>query len=415
MKKSTIQNYPFALFLFCGCLMSLPLWAADATPAATPGDDGQSLFEQAQKLLREKNYKEAKDTLNQLVAKYPMEGFIPQARLLLANLQEDFDASVAQFKSLAIEYSDRPEGEEAQKELGARYYLADKYQDAADSYKEFLDDYPKSASLPEVRYWYASSLLALDDDKDALEQFKKVLDKTPDSPWAPKALLGMGNAYFKMKKYGDAENRYLRILDQYHLYDELNLVYLRLGQTYEAEQKWKEAHAAYQTLVQQYPLAFEVSEARDRLQALESQHPDLPHAPEAQAPEPPPLRQGFGGQAATPVTVAAEPTPLRQGFGGQAAPTSLEDAEETDQTVSSASKPFHVQVGVYSKMYNVDKTRKAIKKAGYSSYVVTVQQEGVPYTYYKVRVGSFADRAEAEKMAKELARKVKEKVIVIGD
>ncbi len=381
----------------CGYLTPLPLSADQATPVATADAEGQSLFEQAQKLLQEKNYKEAKDTLNQLVAKHPMGDFIPQARLLLANLQEDFDVSVAQFRSLAIEYSDRPEGAEAQKELGARYYLADKYEDAAESYKEFLEDYPKNTSSSEVRYWYASSLLALDDDKDALEQFKKVVDDAPDSPWAPKALMGMGDACFKMKKYGDAENRYLRILDKYHLYDELNLVYLKLGRAYEAEQKWKEAHAAYQTLIQQYPQAFEVSEARGRLQALESQHPDLPHVPEAQA-----------AQEATPTAEAVSAAPT-----ATVVPPDAE--EEADQGPGSISKPFHVQVGVYSKMYNVEKARKAVKKAGYSSYVVTVQPEGVPYAYYKVRVGSYADRATAEKTAKEIIRKTKERAIVIED
>ncbi len=377
----------------CGSLMPLTLFASQATPVA---DDGQSLFDSALKLFQEKNYKKAKDELNQLVAKYPMGNFVPAARLLLANLQEDFAASTAQFKELAGEYSDRPEGAEAQKDLGARYYLADKYDDAANSYKEYLDNYPKSPEIPEVRYWYASSLLALEDDKGALEQYKKVLDGAQDSPWAPKALLGMGNCYLKMKKFGDAQNQYLRILDQYHLYDELNLVYLKLGQTYEAEKKWKEAHAAYQSLIQQYPQAFEVSEARDRLQELENQRADLPKVPEAQSPEP----------TATPVAVAAQPT---------VTPMPEETTEESSSTAGSISKPFHVQVGVYSKKFNVDKTRKAIQKAGYTSFVVTVQQEGVPYTFYKVRVGNFADRAEAERVAKELARKVKEKAIVVED
>ena len=365
--------------------------AAQATP--TVADDGQPLFEKAQKLFQEKNYKEAKDSLNKLVAKYPMGDYIPKARLLLANLQEDFTVSTAQFRELATEYSSRPEGEEAQKDLGSRYYLADKYNDAADSYKEFLDSYPKSSSMPEVRYWYASSLLALDKNNEALDEYRKVLNDAPDSPWAPKALLGIGNSYFKMKKFQDAEKQYLKILDQYHFYDELNLVYLKLGQTYESEQKWQEAHAAYQTLIQQYPQAFEVSEARERLQVLESQHADLPRAPEAQAPEPTP----------TTVVISAQPTP-----------SPVPEQEEVE-TTSSVSKPFHVQIGVYSKKANVDKTRKAIKKAGYASYVVAAKQEGVPYTYYKVRVGNYADRATAEKIAKELTKKTKEKAIVVED
>ncbi len=367
-------------------------------PTATP-EDSRSLFEKAQKLFDQKNYQESKDILNQLVAKHPMEDFIPKARLLLANLQEDFNISIAQFKDLAAEYNARPEGEEAQKDLGARYYLADKYADAAQSYKDFLDNYPKSASLPEIHYWYASSLLAMDQNKEAAEEFKRALNGAKDSPWAPKSLVGMGTAYYKLKKYADAQNQYLRILDQYHLYDELNLVYLRLGQTYEAEKKWKEAHAAYQNLIDQYPKSFEVAEARERLRDLESQHAELPRSPEAQAPEP----------TATMAAVLAEPTPTVETVTSSPAT----ETQNTQEVV--ISKPFHVQVGVYSKKFNVDKTRRLIKKAGYGSYVVTAQQDGVPYTYYKVRVGHFADRASAEKVARELARKTKEKAIVIEE
>src|SRR6185295_7738749 len=220
----------------------------------------------AQNYFKEKKYKEAKQILNQLVAKAsPMEDYIPKARLLLANLQEDFSVSIAQFQSLATEYSHRPEGEEAQKNLGARFYLADKYSEAAHCYEDFLKDYPKSLYVSEARYWFASSLLALDKNQEAIDHYKQVLEKAPDSPWAPKALLGIGNAYFKLGKFEDAQKQYLRILDQYHYYDELNLVYLKLGETYEQEQKPKEAHAAYTTLIEQYPKSFEVTEARSRL------------------------------------------------------------------------------------------------------------------------------------------------------
>jgi TolA-binding protein len=394
--------HPCLSVFICGYLFLFPalVLASEGMPGptATP-EDSRSLFDKAQKLFDEKNYKQSKDILNQLVAKHPMEDFIPKAKLLLANLQEDFNVSTAQFKSLAAEYNNRPEGEEAQKDLGARYYLADKYNDAADSYKEFLDSYPKSASLPEVRYWYASSLLALDKNDEAADQFRKVLGDAKDSAWAPKSLMGIGSAYFKMKKYSDAQSQYLRILDQYPRFDELNLVYLKLGQTYESEQKWKEAHAAYQTLIQKYPKSLEVVEGRERLRALETRHPDLPHALEAEAPEPTP----------TAVEASVQPTPTAEAVESDSTP------EPETATRGEVSKPFHVQVGVYSKKSNVDKTRKLIRKAGYISYVVKVQQEGVPFTYFKVRVGHFADKAAAEKAARELARKTGEKAIVIED
>ena len=395
----------FTVWAICG-YMSLAGSSFAAEPTPKPTEDAHPLFEKAQKLFDQKNYQEAKDMLNQLVAKHPMDDYVPKARLLLANLQEDFNVSIAQFKSLAAEYAEKPEGEEAQKDLGARYYLADKYEDAAKSYREFLDTYPKSVALPEVHYWYAASLTALDKNDEAVDEYKKVVDVSKDSIWAPKALLGMGNAFYKMKRYDDAREQYLKVLDQYHLYDELNLVYFRLGQTYEAQQKWKEAHAAFQSLIQQYPKSFEVPEARDHLRALESLHADIPHAAEAEEPTPTP----------TPLVIEAvvQPTPVSH-------PAATPVLKKNKNTVlrhlpaALSPKPFHVQVGVYSKKANADKAQKAIRKAGYGSYVVTAKQEGVPYTYYKVRVGNYADRASAEKVAKILAKKTREKAIVIED
>lgn len=351
-------------------------------------EDAHTLFDKAEDYFKQKRYKEAKQILNQLVAKHPMEDFIPKARLLLANLQEDFTVSTAQFRMLATEYNDRPEGEEAQKNLGARYYLADKYAEAAESYQDFIKEHPKSPAMPEVRYWYSACLSALDKNKEAVEEYKQVLEKSPDSPWAPKALLGMGNAYFKSQNYQEAEKKYLKTLDQYPMYDELNLVYFKLGQTYEIEQKPKEAHAAYRTLLEKYPKSLEVFEAKKRMRELENAHADLPRTPEEPTPTP---------STAPPVTeVQAEPTPV--------------------PVLAAASlKPFHVQVGVFSKKAYVDKARQGVRKAGYGSYVLSVKDKGMAYPLYKVRVGNFPDRASAEKLAGELTKKLKEKAIVVED
>ncbi len=398
IRFGNIFVYLCSSVFICGYLSLFSLLAA---PTPVPTADNHPLFEKAQEYFKQKKYKEAKQILNQLVAKAsPLEDYIPKARLLLANLQDDFSVSIAQFKSLAAEYSNRPEGEEAQKNLGARYYLADKYQDATESYEEFIKNYPNSASLSEIRYWHASALLAEEKNNGAVEEYRRVLEKSPDSSWAPKSLLGMGNAYFKMKKYNDAEKQYLKILDQYHFYDELNLVYFKLGQTYEMENKPKESHAAYQTLVEKYPRALEAGDAKDRIAALERQRPDL--APVAvKREEPPPIPASSYPPTPTLVLAEREPTP---------APTMAAEPEEILKT-----KPYHVQIGVFSQKLNVEKARKQAKKAGYDSFVVKLRTVDGPYPIYKVRVGHFADRASAEKAAKILTKKLREKAIVVED
>jgi TolA-binding protein len=387
---------------FAGTLKLSDAVTAVKSASATAAENSRELFEKAQKYFQEKKYKKSKELLNQLVAKNRMEDFIPRARLLLANLQEDFNTSISQFKALAAEYNKRPEGEEAQISLGARYYLADQFPEAAESYKKFIEEYPKSSVLAEARYWYASSLGAMDKNDQAIQEFKRVVQGSPDSPWAPKAFIGMGNAYFKMKKYNDAEKQYLKILDQYHYHDELNVVYLKLGQTYEMGKKPKEAHAAYRTLLDRFPKALEISEAKARMLELEKVQPELAKLRKAEPPTPEPTAEPSGETVSAAVTPEAETT---------VAP------EETlpESAAQKGLKPFHVQVGVYSKKANVTKAQKAIRKAGYRSSVLTVKREGVPYPIYKVRVGNFADRVAAEKVAKVLAKKTKENAIVIED
>lgn len=378
-------------------------------PAARGEDDNRSLFEKAEQYFKQKNYKEAKKILNQVVAKAsPMEDYVPKARLLLANLQEDFTVSINQFKMLATEYAKQPEGEAAQKGLGARYYLADKYEDAVESYGEFLKDYPKSLDLPEVRYWYASSQLALGKNQEALDGFKQVLEKSPDSPWAPKALLGMGNAHLRMGKFEDAQKDYLRILDQYHYYEELNLVYVKLGQAYEGRKKFKEARAAYLTLMDKFPKSFEVNEARLRVSDLEKDHPELVPVQAAVKEDKP---------TPTPPAQVAAPTQAPTEEPKQV-PTQIVLAEPTPTPVpqeETVLTPFHVQVGVFSKDLNVQKARKELKAAGYPSFVVKVKASNSPLALYKVRVGQFGDRVSAEKMAREISAKLKQKAIVVED
>ncbi len=392
------------ILLFAFLLSVGPVWGDDASmPVPTPSTgDSQSLFDKAQKLFQEKNYKEAKRALTELVAQHPGDNFVPKARLLIAKLQDDFDVSVSQFRELAEDYEGSPAGEEAQKDLGARYYLSDKYDDAADSYREFIDKYSKSQDLPEAHYWLASCYLAMDQDQKAADEYKKVVEKSKDSPWAPKALLGMGAAYFKMKKYGDAEKQYLKIMDQYHQYEELNLVYLKLGETYELEKKPKQAYAAYQTLLDHYPKALEVTEAKERVAELEKAHPELNPHPAAQNPAP------------TPTLAALQATPTEAVMKAAPTPTTGETDEQADQT-NLKPTPFHVQVGVYSKKSNVVKAQKAVKKAGYDSYVITVTKDDEAYTYYKVRVGNYSDRETALNAAKIIARKTKEKAIVVEE
>jgi TolA-binding protein len=391
-------------------LLAAPLGAQTPTPTAS-GDSPQALFDKAKALFDQKHYDEARNSLGQLVAKYPAESFVPKARLLLANLEENFTSATARFQMLSAEYEGSPEGAEAQKDLADRYYLADKYDVAAQNYQDYLDQYPKSPDLPEVRYWLGSCYLALDQAGPAAEQFKKVVDDSKDSPWAGKSRVALGNAYFKQGRYDQAEQQYLKILQDDPYYDELNLVYYKLGQTFELEKKDRQAYASYQTLMDRYPKALEVADAQARIKALAKVHPDYAAAAEGQEPSPTPQIQTPG---MTPTLMASAPQPTA--LPTQAPePTLLPTAVSTEAAEVAPAAPFHAQVGVFTQKAYVTKAVKSLAKLGYKAFVVSAKSDSSPYTYYKVRVGQYQTKSEAEKTAKTLSRLLKQKVIVIED
>ncbi|HET9869669.1 MAG TPA: outer membrane protein assembly factor BamD [bacterium] len=377
-------------------LAAAPALAQTPTPA---GESPQALFDKAKQLFDAKQYQEARDSLGRLVAKYPTESFVPQARILLADLEEDFSSATARFQELAAEYEGSPEGAEAQKDLADRYYLADKYAEAGEAYRDYLAQYPKSPDLAEIHYWLGCAYLAQDQSDPAIEQFKKVADGDAKAPWVSKSRVGLGNAYFKKGQYDQAERQYLRILQSDPGYDELNSVYDKLGQTFEMEKKDHQAYAAYQSLLDRYPNALEAADAKARMEALARVHPDYAEEAEGDTPTP------------TPTPVGAEPPPEPTGTPAAEAVPTL-----TPTVVPPARpKPFHVQVGVFSQKAYADKAEEAVRRAGAPVFVVEAQGNASPYPYYKVRSGDYASRAEAEKAAKKLGGLLKQQVIVVED
>ncbi len=399
--------------------LAAPAWARKEppTPTPTPNPTAQALFEKSQKAFREKRYRDAKDGLMQFVAKYPMENAIPQSRLILAELEQDFEVSVMQFKVLAQEYSHRKEGSEALKNLGARYYLADRYDEAVATYREYLKSYPKSPDEPEVHYWLGASLAALGDEKHAIGEFDKSIKRDPEGKWAPKSYLALGNAYLKETKYDNAKRQYLKILDRYPMCEELNQVYLKLGRTYEALNRPQEAHAAYATLLSRYAKSIEAPEAQERCRDLETRNPQLA----AQAVVMTPTTVPTPADQIRP-TPGPSPTGTPEAESFQGDPTPVPTAGMADkptpipvQVRVDSSNPFRVQVGVFTKRAYADQTIQKLHKAGYRAEVVEVKNPDTTFTTLKVRLGHYPDRETARKTSLEVKRRSGIPAIVVEE
>jgi TolA-binding protein len=415
-RVSAVKNvfaFAFVFLFFWG--FSVPLVLAKPSPAptatATPAPEARALFEKAQNSLHEKRYKDARNSLLELIGKFPVEDVIPKSKVLLAEIEEDFETSLTQLKALAKEYNHQPEGKTALRDLAQRYYLADRYAESADAYKDYLKRYPDQPEEAEIRYWYGTSLMADGHTGEAVSEFDKSIRADGQGPWAPKAYLSLGGAYLKQRKYENAQKQFLKILDQYPRYCEMNQVFLKMGRTYEALNQPKEAHAAYKTLLEKYPKAMEVAEAQERIGELEKADPGLAVTPHLVLwHEPTPLPTITPVSLSAPIKQVRKPEPT-------VVPTVTPKPRVVSAVVSKAApqRPFHVQVGVYTVRRFAEGTVKELKKAGYDPTLLTMKGRGASNPIYKVRVGHYADKEQARRAAQLLQRRIKHPTLVVED
>jgi TolA-binding protein len=375
------------------------------TATATPAPEARALFEKAQKSFQEKHYKDARNSLLELVGKFPVEDVIPKSKVLLAELEEDFETSLTQLKALAKEYNRRPEGKAALQDLAQRYYLADRYDEAAGAYRDFLKRYPNAKEEPEIRYWLGSSLLASDHTGEAVSEFDKGIQADREGPWAPKSYLALGGAFLKQRKYANAQKQFLKILDQYPRYGEMNQVFLKMGRTYEALGQTKEAHAAYKTLVEKFPRAIEVPEAQERIAVLEKDHPELSNRP----------HEVLWNQPEALPTITPVPVSTPKMTMAPPAPTMVPAVVPKPLVNPCPKTSYRVQVGVYTVRRFAEKTVRELKKAGYDPALLTVRGHGATDPTYKVRVGHYVDKDQARRAAEVIKRRVKLPTLVVEE
>jgi tol-pal system protein YbgF len=77
-------------------------------------------------------------------------------------------------------------------DLGYTYLQAGDYRHAANSFREFVRDYPKHAKIAEARFWLGESLLAMKKYDEAAKVLLETHKQYPNARLAPQTLLKLG-------------------------------------------------------------------------------------------------------------------------------------------------------------------------------------------------------------------------------
>jgi len=237
---------------------SIPWW--DSAPKPDP--TAEALYEEGNRLLAEKRYARAIDTLTKLKTDHPFSPQLTDAELKIADA----------------------------------YYLNQQYPESINAFKEFQSMHPTNENIPFVVYRLGQAHLdqftSIERDQKNTElakgYFENVLTNYPKSPYASAAREQLGKSvgylaehdftvasfYFQQEKYPAARERFEEIVRKYPGTPVAARSLFLLGESYRKEKNNVKAALAYEALIQHYPENKLAAEAKTQLAQVEKEKQD---------------------------------------------------------------------------------------------------------------------------------------------
>lgn len=154
-----------------------------------------------------------------------------QARLLLADQIESMREEIAQLRG-KVEKLDWQSNrlQQGQQEYGSSIsdpqeqaiydaamdlYRNGQYQEAASSFGSFVDAYPDSVQIEEMRFYEGSSLYASKRFSAAIQKLQSLISQLPQSAYAADALMLIASSQVEMNDLASAQSTLRRIVAEY--------------------------------------------------------------------------------------------------------------------------------------------------------------------------------------------------------
>ncbi len=128
--------------------------------------------------------------LGRFVALYPRNS--EETRALARVIPSIADrARLPQFTQRLTQAYKAPDLDQVSFDAAMALYIKEKYDDAIDAFKKFLEEFPKSAHRHRARYWYAQSLTQEQEHEQAKKLYKELREEAPLSYYGMLASLAI--------------------------------------------------------------------------------------------------------------------------------------------------------------------------------------------------------------------------------
>src|SRR5919198_839906 len=230
-------------------------------PAGTAEPD-KFLFDKGTEALNKKKWLTAREFFKQVTETYTQSAFRPDAKLGIGDTYlgegtaEALVLAINEFKEFLTFYPTNPRADYAQYKLGLAHYRQmrkpqrdqSETREAVKEFEAFVDRYPNSKLMPEVR-------TKLREAKDRLDSSDYLI----------------GYFYYRQRWYPGAIERFKSVLKRDPDYTGRDAVYFHLGESLVKTKKEAEALPYFEKLVQEFEQSEYLQEAQKRIAELKAQ------------------------------------------------------------------------------------------------------------------------------------------------
>lgn len=119
------------------------------------------------------------------------------------DLYVDLDGRLRRFEAVDTATADKASGKKSKNddpitenralEAAFSFYRAERYQNAVNAFQDFLNNYPQSAHVANIRYWMGNAYFVLKDYKTSLSNYQILVSKFETHPKIAEALLNIAD------------------------------------------------------------------------------------------------------------------------------------------------------------------------------------------------------------------------------
>lgn len=414
---NTVKRGSLTKYLIGSMVFSLIFIVIVASHASTTAETSKSttteeeLYQKCKSAYTAKDIDSTNKYIKDFLSQYPQSKYIAEVSYIQASLQSDVNNVIGMYKEIISKYPNSKWVGKANFQLGQCYYLLEKYNEAAECYREVVVRFADDESYWQARYWRCKSLLAKGDCDGAIYALNSIRDSGNKEIGSDAILLSLGECYLAKKDYEKAESIIRSLTDNMLDSKWLPSAYLLLANSLQNLGKSEEAKASYQKVIENYPQSLEANQAKKQLGFPDLIKQDQPKAEKKVSPQLESLFLKASKDQQPSRTQAQTDSPSfkvewKNDNETKSVTAKPKEGPKKDTKISIAKSEsyFSVQVGAFSKKTSAEAMTKQLKK---KYDVEIVSPAPGKKSLYKVWVGKFKTRDEAMKTAQKLSREEK--------